>query len=238
MKISSENKANLLALAALDLEISKTKSEADQLRKSDELSKLRNLLIEAASEYTNVLSKAEGTKVEIEKIAADLKLVEARIAKDETQLLQTSSPKDAQGIQSELVTLVRRKDELEDAELNLMEELGVIEVELSAKQTSRDSVDNQLRAAIEAQEKALQKISSGLVLLSDKRAQLVDRLEPQLYDLYEKKAKRSLPVGLLQGRECTACRMTLGATAIEAIGATALDELVECPECQAILIRE
>ena len=112
MKISSEAKSDLLALLAIDLEITKSKNDSDQIAKSTELSEIRNRLIEAASEFTNVLSKVETIRTEIEKVASDLNLVETRIAKDQTQLLQTSSPKDAQGIQSELATLARRKEKL------------------------------------------------------------------------------------------------------------------------------
>lgn len=238
MNISSEAKSDLLALLAVDLEITKSKNDSDQIAKSTELSELRNRLIEAASEFTNVLSKVETIRTEIEKVASDLNLVETRIAKDQTQLLQTSSPKDAQGIQSELATLARRKDELEDAELNLMDELEQVQLDLEKKQLVRDDLDTQVREAVEVQEKALQKIASGLVLLKEKRAQLASRLAPELFEAYERKARRSVPVGLLQGRECTACRMTLGATSLEAISATPQDQLIECPECQAILIRE
>jgi uncharacterized protein len=58
-----------------------------------------------------------------------------------------------------------------------------------------------------------------------------------LLEIYEKKSLRGVAVGRLLNRECGACRMTIGATALAEIASTPRDELATCPDCQAILVR-
>jgi predicted nucleic acid-binding Zn-ribbon protein len=81
------------------------------------------------------------------------------------------------------------------------------------------------------------KLRSGLDLLSNDRAQQAARLSTELMELYEKKASRGVPVGRLVGRDCGACHISLGATALNDVQSLPRDQIATCPECQAILIR-
>ena len=62
-------------------------------------------------------------------------------------------------------------------------------------------------------------------------------ISSELIELYDKKASRGVPVARLLGRECGACRISLGATAFNEVESLARDEIATCPECQAILVR-
>jgi predicted nucleic acid-binding Zn-ribbon protein len=88
-----------------------------------------------------------------------------------------------------------------------------------------------------ANEAEIMKLRSGLDLAITQRAQQASRIDQALVELYEKKATRGVAVGRLLGRECGACRMTIGATALAEINAFPRDEIATCPDCQAILIR-
>ncbi len=81
------------------------------------------------------------------------------------------------------------------------------------------------------------KLRSGIDLLVQQRAQEVARTDAELLELYEKKASRGVAVGRLLNRECGACRMTIGATALAEISAMPQDDIATCPDCQAILVR-
>jgi predicted nucleic acid-binding Zn-ribbon protein len=121
MIASLADQKQLLAIAAHDVELARisnsrkqAQAEAELDSASSETLRLSDLLIDAR----NAVGELE---MELSRAETDLELVANRIAKDKQQLSSTSSAKDAQGIEHELVTLGTRKSELEDAELQIME---------------------------------------------------------------------------------------------------------------------
>jgi predicted nucleic acid-binding Zn-ribbon protein len=182
-------------------------------------------------------NEMDSVNLELSRADADLKLVEDRIQKDNERLLQTSSPKDAQGIQSELETLKKRKSDLEDLELGILERKDEAEKRLKESLNEKQRIDAELEEMELANEAELMKARSGLDLLTQQRLQQASRLDSELVALYEKKLTRGPAIGRLLNRECGACRMTIGATTLTEINALASDEVATCPDCQAILVR-
>lgn len=237
MKASENQQAELLSLANLDLEISRTKAGLSVLVAGEALAPLRANQRDAALVLIQSRNALDSVELDLTRAESDLELVEQRISKDKTRLNQTSSPKDAQAIQSELETLAKRKSELEDLELNVLEQKEVIEATYKTVLADKQIIDEELVVAERASESEILKLRSGLDLLTQQRLQQVSRLEHDLVELYEKKASRGVAVGRLLGRECGACRMSIGATALAEISALSRDEIATCPDCQAVLIR-
>lgn len=237
MKASDTQQAELLSLANLDLEISRTRVSLAALTSGQAFSELRQAQRDAAANLIAARNSLDSVELELTRAEADLKLVEQRIEKDKLRLNQTSSPKDAQGIQSELDTLTKRKSELEDLELAVLERKEDSEAVFKTVMADKQVIDEDLASKEAANEAQIMKLRSGLDLASAQRAQHASRIENELLDLYEKKAARGVAVGKLLGRECGACRMTIGATALAEIAAYPRDEIATCPDCQAILIR-
>jgi predicted nucleic acid-binding Zn-ribbon protein len=237
MKASENQQAELLSLANLDLEISRTKAGLSVLVAGEALAPLRANQRDAALALIQSRNALDSVELDLSRAESDLELVEQRISKDKTRLNQTSSSKDAQAIQSELETLGKRKSELEDLELNVLEHKEEIEATYKTVLADKQIIDEELIVAERASESEILKLRSGLDLLTQQRLQHVSRLEPALVELYEKKASRGVAVGRLLGRECGACRMSIGATALAEISALARDEIASCPDCQAVLIR-
>ena len=237
MKASENQQAELLSLANLDLEISRTKAGLSVLVAGEALAPLRANQRDAALALIQSRNALDSVELDLTRAESDFELVEQRISKDKTRLNQTSSPKDAQAIQSELETLAKRKSELEDLELNVLEQKEVIEATYKTVLADKQIIDEELVVAERASESEILKLRSGLDLLTQQRLQQVSRLEHDLVELYEKKASRGVAVGRLLGRECGACRMSIGATALAEISALSRDEIATCPDCQAVLIR-
>jgi uncharacterized protein len=118
-----------------------------------------------------------------------------------------------------------------------MEKKEQCELDLTAITSEKQSIDQELSALEDANEQEVLKLRSGLELSGSKRNQLASRIDPELIQLYESKAKRGIAAARLLNRECGACRMTIGATALAEIVAMPADEIATCPDCQAILIR-
>lgn len=237
MKASDNQQADLLALANLDLEITRAKNSLKNLTSGEAFSQLRQSQRDAAAALIDSRNALDGVELELNRAEADLQLVEQRIQKDNLRLNQTSSPKDAQGIQSELETLSKRKSELEDLELAVLERKENAEAFYKTVLSDKQVVDDELASNEAANEAEIMKVRSGLDLTIAQRSQQAARINQDLVELYEKKASRGVAVGRLIGTECGACRMTIGATNLAEINSLPRDEIATCPDCQAILVR-
>jgi hypothetical protein len=237
MKASESQQADLLSLGNLDIEIGRIRRNIASLSSGEAFAELRSTQREHAAKLIDSQNQLDSVNLELSRAEADLKLVEDRIAKDNQRLLQTSSPKDVQGIQSELETLIKRKSELEDLELAVLEKKEEVEANHRTVFSDKQQVDEELAQKESQNEAELLKARSGLDLLVQQRAQQASRLDAELVALYEKKLSRGPAIGRLINRECGACRMTIGATMLTEISALAKDEIATCPDCQAILIR-
>lgn len=237
MKVNSNQQADLLGLGALDQEISRAKAAINDLASGKSLINLRDQQRQLASALIDARNALDSVELELARAEADLGLVEQRIAKDTQRLSQTSSAKDAQGITHELEALAKRKSDLEDLELAIMERRDDLKTAFDAVAGQKEQLDQSLTGQESQIETELMKLRSGLDLQTQARAKQAALLPSELVELYEKKASRSVAVGRLMNRECGACRITIGATALAEITALPADEFATCPECQAFLVR-
>jgi predicted nucleic acid-binding Zn-ribbon protein len=237
MKASQNQQADLLLLGNLDSEIARAKNSLAELTSGKSTKDMRELNLKLAGELIEARNQLDSVELELSRAEADLTTVEQRIEKDNVRLNATSNSKDAQGIQSEMLTLAKRKSELEDMELAILDkkdEVAALFAEVQARKTLNESELREAETKIEAE---VLKQRSGLDLMVQQRAQQAAQLPVELLELYEKKATRGLAIGRLIGRECGACRISLGATAFAEIQGLASDEIATCPDCQAILVR-
>lgn len=237
MKVNSNQQADLLGLGALDQDISRAKAAINDLASGKSLINLRDQQRQLASALIDARNALDSVELELARAEADLGLVEQRIAKDTQRLSQTSSAKDAQGITHELEALAKRKSDLEDLELAIMERKDELKTAFDAVAGQKEQLDQSLTGQESQIETELMKLRSGLDLQTQARAKQAALLPSELVELYEKKASRSVAVGRLMNRECGACRITIGATALAEITALPADEFATCPECQAFLVR-
>lgn len=237
MKATETQQVDLLSLANLDLEITRSRAAIKNLSSGAQFANLRETQRELAAKLIDARNALDSVELELKRAETDLQLVEQRIAKDEQRLNSTNNAKDAQGIQSEIESLTRRKSDLEDIELAVLDQQEAAKAVFATISVDKAAVDEELAAAESANEAELMKLRSGLDLLTNDRAQQASRISAELIELYDKKAARGVPVARLLGRECGACRISLGATAFNEVESLPRDEIATCPECQAILIR-
>jgi predicted nucleic acid-binding Zn-ribbon protein len=237
MKATESQQSDLLSLANLDLEISRSKSAIKNLSSGAQFSELREAQRGLAAKLIDARNALDTVELELKRSEADLALVEQRIAKDQARLNSTNNSKDAQGIQSELESLARRKSDLEDIEIAILDQQEAAKAVFATVSVDKAAVDDELAKGEAANEAEIMKLRSGLDLMTNDRAQQAARIAPELIELYDKKAARGVPVARLIGRECGACRISLGATAFNELESLARDDIATCPECQAILVR-
>ena len=237
MKANLQDQKRLLELVQFDLDLVKNGSDRAKLLAASDIQIASEKALALSDKLIDARNKVGDLELELKRSENDLELVEKRIAKDHQRLSTTSSAKDAQGIEHELTTLAKRKSELEDAELGIMEELDGVRAELAAAESAKSLAESELSALRIALASNTSSLDEQRAELTAKRVALVGLIDPELAVAYQRKADRAVAVGRLTGRECGACRISITATNLEEIVALPADEISECPNCQAYLVR-
>jgi predicted nucleic acid-binding Zn-ribbon protein len=237
VKANLQDQKRLLELVELDLNLVKNAGDRAKLLAATDIQIASEKTLSLSDQLIDARNRVGDLELELKRSENDLELVETRIAKDKQRLSTTSSSKDAQGIEHELTTLAKRKSELEDAELGIMEELDKVRAELSVAESAKSAAENELSSLRASLSSEMAQLDSKRAELSAKRVALVGLIDGELALAYQRKADRSVAVGKLTGRECGACRLSITATNLEEIVALPADEISECPNCQAYLVR-
>jgi predicted nucleic acid-binding Zn-ribbon protein len=237
VKANLQDQKRLLELVEIDLSLVRNAGDKAKLLSATAISEANEKALALSDHLIDARNRVGDLELELKRSENDLELVENRIAKDNQRLSSTSSAKDAQGIEHELTSLAKRKSELEDTELGIMEDLETVRAELSEAEKAKVAAEQELtrlRSALATDTAGLDSVRAEL---SSKRSALVGLVEPELAAAYQRKADRNVAVGKLVGRECGACRLSITATNLEEILALPADEIAECPTCQAYLVR-
>jgi len=215
----------------------RTRADVSALAQDPEYLELQGKLRATSGDFIGANNAIETLKLDLQRVEADAAVVTKRIARDEQALRTTSVVRDAQGLQQELRTLERRRGELEEQELGIMQAMDDAEAALAAVSESRAATETALKAVIAKLEKEQARLVSGAELAKADRKQLAERIPSDLVSIYEQLRAKGTPVGRLINAECGACRMAISATNLAEILRTASDALVYCPDCGAILVR-
>jgi predicted nucleic acid-binding Zn-ribbon protein len=237
VRANLQDQKRLLELVEIDLSLVRNAGDKAKVLSATAISEAKEKALALSDHLIDARNRVGDLELELKRSENDLELVENRIAKDNQRLSTTSSAKDAQGIEHELTSLAKRKSELEDTELGIMEDLETVRAELSEAENAKAAAEQELTRLRSALATDTAELDSARAELSSKRSALVGLVEPELAAAYQRKADRNVAVGKLVGRECGACRLSITATNLEEILALPADEIAECPNCQAYLVR-
>ena len=237
VKASPRDQRALLDLAELDSRIRR----AEAARASPpHAARVKELLAERQArtqELAALLGTRDDLQAEIGRIEADVAVVDARRVRDTERLAATSNVKEAQGLESELASLARRKSDLEDAELAVMEQLEDAQAAVTAAEgmIARTNAEGaELSAAGKA---AVEAATADAATATRDRAAVAAGIADDLVAQYDRLAIRNAGAGLLTRNTCGGCHMVLSGTDLAEVRRAADDDVVLCPECGCILVR-
>lgn len=238
MNVTKPELENLVALFA---EITKNRSLAKQraeLASGKELEAQRDQILASGQEVIAQRAKTEELEREIARIATDLKLVEDRIGKDNERLKASSNTKDIAGIQHELETLSKRKDVLETAELELMEQLEAEQSALAQLAEHKRKLEELYESDAGFAKERLKLMDAELLELQNSIGKMRAASNQELLAIFDQRLERGVPIGFLRGSSCGACNMSLNSQDVANLSKIPAGELARCPECSAILVRQ
>lgn len=237
MNASPADQRRLLELADLDARI----GQADRLRANPpQAARVKELLAARqvlGHELTARLGARDDLRAELSRIESDVAVVDARRARDSERLASSSNAKEAQGLESELASLARRKSDLEDAELEIMERLEAADAAVAEQETLIAATNAEGAELSAAAKRVVSESTTAFDAAARDRAAVVAQIADSLVALYERVAVRSAGAAPLLHGTCEGCRMVLAGTDLQAIRQAADDAVVFCPECGCILVR-
>lgn len=190
-----------------------------------------------SQELSRLAGVRDDLRTELKRIESDVAVVDARSRRDADRLAASSNPKEAQGLESEIASLARRKSDLEDAELDVMERLEAAEREATA-QEGLVAETNAEGARLSAEAKnVVATATRDLDQNQRDRGVITGEIDPALVALYDRLAARGVGAGLLRASTCEGCRMVLSGTDLNVVRQAAKDAVVHCPSCGGILVR-
>jgi len=238
VKASPEDQAVLLELQAIDTKLQQLAHKANSL---PELATIAALTAEAEQVRLAGVEEngaVEDAKIELKRVESDVEVVEARIKRDTERLEVSSSVKDVAGLETELAALNKRRSDLEDIQLAVMERLDELEAKASETSSRHDALRARIAETEAARDSALSGINGERDHTSANRSIIVGKLPEDLLALYERQRERyGAGASLLQGGVSKASGVKLNESDMAAIRAAAPDDVVMCPDSNAILVR-
>ena len=237
MNASPDDQRRLLEVAALDARI---RSAAAAARSPEQAARISELM-QARTELNQDLVRARGTvddvRAEQRRLDDDLKVVEARIARDTARLADSANAKEAQNLEHELAALARRKSDLEDADLEAMERAEAAEEIVAGLEARLREVNEEGASLSAAAKAAVSAAQAGEAAATRDREAVASTVASDLLGLYDKLAQRSAGAALLTRQTCGGCHMVLAGSDLSALRAAAPESVVTCPERGCILVR-
>jgi predicted nucleic acid-binding Zn-ribbon protein len=240
VKADPQDQRRLLDLQAVDTALAQLAHRRRTLPEHAELDTLARQLSALEDERARARVAVDDLDRDIARIERDVEQVRLRKDRDQARLTMGTGPaRELEALQHEMASLNRRQNELEDAELELMEQR-------ETAQGALDEVDQRLTGAREQRE-ATERRRDQLLADIDKEEQfkrqarqpLVADLPADLIALYDRIRESSggLGAALLAAGRCGGCRLELSGADRARIKAAPADEVVRCEECRRIMVR-
>ena len=239
-KAPAADQLRLLTVQDLDTHAAQARHRLESLESKVELAKLLDRESELTGRRIEADTAISDLKREVTKAEDDVESVRARAKRDNDRLLMGGqTPRDLQGLQSELEVLVKRQAALEEIELDAMQRLedaesvadGVV-AEAAVIAAALEDV----RARVETESAA---IEAELADMARERVNAAFNLDESLVALYEKLRAQNGDSGAaaLTHGTCQGCHMSLNPADLAGIVAAPADEIMRCEECGRILVR-
>lgn len=238
MKAAPADQALLLELQELDTRIQRATQQLAKMPEQQELKAIAEGRDVLRMELAQRNGAVEDAQTELKRTETDVATVDARIARDTQRLQSSTSVKDIQGLEQELAALAKRKSDLEDIELAVMETVEERTAEVEKTRAGLADLEQRAATTQAALEKAQASLRGDQEAAVTARAGLEPRIPADLLALYEKqRARYGSGASLLQRGVSVAAGVALNASDMNMVRAAAPDDVLICPESQAILVR-
>jgi predicted nucleic acid-binding Zn-ribbon protein len=238
LKASPDDQKILLDLQALDTKLTQLDHKAKGLPQLALIAKLTSEIDALRIVELERRGAHEDVTLELTRLESDVQVVQARIQRDTDRAQASTSAKDAQAFESELVALRKRQFDLEEIELTVMERLEERDAELTETTNAIEELRGTLRDVEDEKNADLSTITNERTHAAANRATIASKVPADLLALYEKQRERyGTGASWLRGGVSSASGVKLLENEMKTIRAAAPDDVILCPSSDAILVR-
>ena len=239
MKASPSDQLQILDIQRMDFHVAMLRNKVATLPEivqlnttNSRLTVIRDLQVAAQTQISDI-------KIELSRSESDVEQVVTRLERDEKRLADGStSAKDLEKLQHEVQTLITRRSELEEVELEIMMRIEGITARLNELKAEEAGLITKSSEIEELKKTATQAIDGEIASTVAERLSTVTNVDKTLLDLYEK-IRTSGGTGAAAMREgkCDGCHLSINGVELNRLKTLAEDEVVRCEECRCILVR-
>ena len=231
----------LLDLQAIDSTLDQLAHRKANLPEVAELEQLASEQADTKDAILGATTRASDVRREQDKLELDIEQVRQRMDRDQKRLDEgsVSSAKELESLQHEIASLQRRQGDLEDAELEVMEQLEGIESEVNKFEAAQERITAATADAERRRLAALDAITKDTEFAEQQRAVVAPKINDELITLYEKIRAQHGGVGVvaIKQRRCDGCRLEMNPTDVGRVREAAADLVLRCEECRRIQVR-
>ncbi|MCC3293110.1 C4-type zinc ribbon domain-containing protein [Arthrobacter sp. zg-Y411] len=238
-KASPAEQLRLLDLQALDSRIKALRNQARTISNNPEIASLADAVAAAESARVSAGTEVADVERELARADADVASVVARMTRDQQHLDSGKvGSKELTALQAEIVSLQRRRSDLEDVELEVMERLETARTRQSEAAAELETLHGQRRELEEKRDAELSVIGAEQADTEARREELASSFDPALLAAYEKTlSKHGIGAARLFHGTSEGSGMQLSPGDLADIRKAADDEIVYCPDSGCILVR-
>jgi uncharacterized protein len=231
----------LLDVQTVDTTLAQLDHRRQTLPQHATIAKLRAARAAVASDLVAAETRISDLELEQAKAETDLEPVRERLSRNQTRITTgaVADPKALSSMVEEVGHLKKRINDLEDAELDVMEQLEAAVASQETLRARAERIDADLAAATAERDRQLTALGAEMGDLREQRAEIAPLIPDDLLTLYNKIGASHGGIGAaeLRARRCTGCQLEINAADLRAFAAAADDEVLRCEECGRILIR-
>jgi len=204
-------------LAALDERLAKLEAERRAL----------------AERRDGLAGRRDALDTEAGEIGARIRTIEERVRSG-----AVSSYRDQEAMAAEIDSQSRRRGELEDEELAVMEAIEPLEADLGRVAAERATLEREVDEARENLAEAIAVVDAELAQVAERRDSLIEVVPAELRAEYDRLRSRldGVAVARLVRGTCDGCHLSLPATEIDQIRHAPPGTTFHCDQCGRILV--
>ena len=238
MKAAPQAQRALLELQELDNALGRLAHREQHIPERSAFAEAEQAAAQARTALAEVRGRHEDASAELGRLEADTAVVVARIDRDSQRLVSSASVKDVAALESELASLQKRRSDLEDMELAVMEQLDALAAEVAQAEAALEAALARRAELSETIDRALAQIAQEREEVAARREAQASATEPGLLALYERqRARYGIGAALLRRGVSGGSGVALTESDLAQIRKAAPDDVVLCPDSGCILVR-
>jgi predicted nucleic acid-binding Zn-ribbon protein len=231
----------LLDVQTIDSALAQLEHRRKSLPEHAEINALTAAVATNTADVVAAETAVSDLEAEQNRAEAEIQPVRERLNRNQTRIADgtIADPKALSSMVEEVAHLQRRISDLEDAELEIMEQLESATSTLDRLRVRAGELDRQLADAVARRDQAVAAIDVQVDQQRAEREELSPLLPADLLALYDKIGKSHNGVGAaeLRQRRCTGCQLEVNAADLRVFADAADDDVLRCEECSRILVR-